>query len=87
MSQNAPSTPPTVREVIASLQKLDPELPVLVSTHYDNDIGFASEVSIYESAAHPSGEGDFWQTFDEDDYDEDDIPDGSISSIVIQARG
>lgn len=87
MSQNTPSTPPTVRELIISLQKLDPDMPVLVSTHYDNDIGYASEISLYESAAHPSGEGDFWDTFDVNDYDEDEIPDDSISAIVIQARG
>lgn len=88
MSQQQPSTPPKVREIIAALEKLDPELPVLVSTHYDNDVGHASEVSVYKSDAYPEGEGDFWNLYDRDDQDDDDdLPDDVITAIVIEARG
>lgn len=82
------SVPPTVGDLVDALSKLDRDLPTVVSTHYDNDIGLASEVTLYQSLVYPSGDGSFWEEADEDDYDDDDdLPDGAVRAIVIRANG
>ena len=60
----APHTPPTVGEIVEALQKLDQELPLVVSTHYDNDDALSSVVSLQIELINPTGDGDFWDMID-----------------------
>jgi hypothetical protein len=62
MSQ--PQTPPTVGEIVEALLKLDQSLPLVVSTHYDNDVAHSSDVELTLELISPIGEKSFWDTQD-----------------------
>lgn len=61
----APPTPPTVGEIVQALQALDPNMPLIVSTHYDNDVGYSSEVQLSVEDARPVGEANAWDLTDD----------------------
>lgn len=83
LGQDFPATPPTVAEVIAALQTFDPNLPVLVSTGYDNDTEHTSEFAIRLGDFHPEGDGDIWAMAPEL-TEPDDIPyDNQIRAVMI----
>lgn len=79
MSQT-PKTPPTVGEIILALQQFDPELPVLVSTGYDNDTLHTSDFGVGTGYFHPEGDGNIWAWGTEDLSD---AQDDQISAVVI----
>lgn len=76
-----PAMPPTVGEIVAALLKLDQSLPLVVSTHYDNDVGYSSGVQLSLGLISPVGEEDFW------DVQDDTCPaPGSITAAVLGAH-
>lgn len=83
-----PSTPPTAKELIAELSKVDPDTPVIVSTHYDNDIGHASEISVRLAWMEPT-EASYWEQVDVADLRAagEPIPDDAVRAVVITASG
>lgn len=84
LGQDVPATPPTVAEVITALQRFDPELPVLVSTGYDNDTEHTSEFAVCLGDFHPEGDGNIWAMVPADPFDPDDDPDeGQIRAVMI----
>lgn len=82
------SKPPTVGEIIAQLQEADPDAPVIVSTHYDNDIGYASQISVGQQWMEPT-EGSFWDQYDPEDLRAmgDPLPEDGVHAVVITASG
>ena len=76
--------PVTVKEFITELEKLDPNLPVMVSTYYDNDIGHATEIEIREGFVE-NVEDFFWTEVDASDPAN--ITLGTIPAIIITANG
>jgi hypothetical protein len=53
-----------VGDIVEALLKLDQSLPLVVSTHYDNDIGHSSNVCLSDELIYPVGEKDFWSLQD-----------------------
>lgn len=88
MSTIQPAKPPTVGEVVAALLKFDQSLPVLVSTHYDNDTEHSSRIFIEVSHAEPEGDGDIWRLIADNDVSDpnfkQDYPE-AIKAVTITA--
>lgn len=82
-----PATPPTAQELIDALSALDPATPVLVSTHYDNDIGHAADVEIRVGEMYPT-EGAFWTEFNRADLEPGERAPAGVARVgIITARG
>ena len=64
MTTVQPSTPPTVAQLIKALETHDPNMPVVVSTHYDNGIGLGSDLTVYSAHVQPVYDGSFWGEYD-----------------------
>ncbi|MFF2053781.1 hypothetical protein ACFVU2_19410 [Leifsonia sp. NPDC058194] len=64
MTLDQPQIPPTVGEIITALSKLDPALPLVVSTHYDNDQALDSDVDLSVELVRPVGDQSFWDRED-----------------------
>lgn len=75
----------TVRELVAELILLDQDAVVIASTHYDYGVGFAGDVDVYESHAVPRGERAYWRQIELSDYDEDEVPPGTVPVVVVSA--
>jgi hypothetical protein len=75
---SAPQTPPTVGEIVEALLKQDQSLPLVVSTHYDNDVGHSSSVGLSVELIYPAGEGSFWNL-----QDISSPTPGSIRAVVL----
>ena len=73
-----PETPPTVGEIVAALLELDQDLPLVVSTHYDNDMAYSSSVGLTEAMILPIGDKNFWDSQDQTSPDPD-----SIKAVVL----
>ena len=54
-----PSDFVTVKELREALEALPDDLPVIISTHYDNDIGHASQITMERSGINHQ-ELDYW---------------------------
>lgn len=59
----------TVAQLISALQQINPTLPIVVSTHYDNDLGHTTDLRVDQSTFVPS-EGHFLQEIEPSDYDD-----------------
>jgi hypothetical protein len=73
-----PQTPPTVGEIVEALLKQDQSLPLVVSTHYDNDVGHSSNVGLSIELIYPAGEGSFWNL-----QDPSSPTTGSITAVAL----
>lgn len=78
----------TAREIIEALQEVDPDTPVIVSTHYDNGIGYASQIGVALGWVQPM-ERAFWDQYDPEELKQwgDPQPDDGIQAVVITAWG
>lgn len=58
----------TVADLVAALQKMPQDMPVLVGCHYDNDDGLSDQVSVDMQHVRHS-EADYWVWGDPGDPD------------------
>jgi len=61
---SVPVPPPTVGEIVEALLKLDQSLPLVVSTHYDNDTGHSSDMSLTTGPISYTGINHYWDVDD-----------------------
>jgi hypothetical protein len=51
----------TVGDLVAALQQMPQDLPVLVGTHFDNDVALTNDVGVaLGGVVHSEGEFHFW---------------------------
>ena len=66
--------------------KFDQNLPVLVTTGFDNGTSYSSNIGVHISRAHPGGEGTIWDRsiweLNNTSDSGDEWP-GEISAVVI----
>lgn len=74
---------PCVGELMQALAQLDRDLPVVVSTHHDNDIGWSCEMSL-EVTTITHDEGPLWRRFN--DPTDPNPPRPLVNALVITAR-
>lgn len=82
------SRPTTAGELIRALSQVDPDTPLIASTHFDNDIGYGANIDVSLGWFRP-GDGAFWTPFEPDNYSSFDevLPTGALQGLILTARG